>query len=301
MNFWKNDGLNLDVTSVSGTMMALQQVGGNQVHFSGGGIEGVLQAKARGLPIVAVYAYGLPIYETVALSDSGITSYKDLKGKTIGIPDMSQGSYPFARSALKSAGLDPDKDVKWLAIGLGASAVNALRNKEIDAWAVWDTGVAALENRGFKFVNIDPPWINDTIGSVIFVHEDMAKNRPEEVTKFLRGLAKATVFALTNPEASVRNHWQMYPGTKPDVVNAETMAASLNIFQSRVKKLRRLGDLKYGEIGEKQWERTVQGLIENKLLPADFNHKAAYTNRFIAGANDFKEADVIEAAKQSKW
>jgi NitT/TauT family transport system substrate-binding protein len=214
-NFWKDEGLDVDVIGVAGTMLGIQQISTGAVHFATAGPEALLIARQRGLPVVGAYLLSTPIYETVVLESSGVRSYKDLKGKAIGVPEVASGSYPYGRSAVKDAGLDPDRDVSWIAVGLGATAANAFRQKEIEAWATWDTGVAALENGGFKFVKIDPSWHDKMPGSLIVTHVDLLKKRPDLVAKFLRGMAKATVFALANPEATIRNHWRMYPSTKP--------------------------------------------------------------------------------------
>ena len=40
-----------------------------------------------------------------------------------------------------------------------------------------------------------------------------------------RGIAKATVFGLANPEAAVRIHWKLYPASKPQSGDDANMGA----------------------------------------------------------------------------
>ncbi|GAA5233561.1 ABC transporter substrate-binding protein [Verticiella sediminum] len=298
MEYWKNEGLDVGVIGLAGTMLGVQQIATGAVQFATAGPEAVLIARQKGLPIVAVYVMSTPIYETV-VTDDNIKSFKDLKGATIGLPEMASGSLPYARSAVKDAGLDPDKDVKFISVGLGSSAANAIRQKEIAAWSVWDTGVAALENSGFKFTKIDPPWLSKMPGNVIITHEDMVKNHPDVVVKFLRGLAKATVFSLANPEATVRNHWEMYPATKPQEMTPQTFADSLHIYESRASRMVKAPGRKWGENVDAEWGNILLYSVES-LGDAD-TMRASYTNQFIDEVNDFDEEAVIAEAKASKW
>jgi len=53
--------------------------------------------------------------------------------------------------------------------------------------------------------------------------------------KVARAIAKSSVFALANSDAALRNHWKMYPETKPQVVNDETFRQARHIFDSRIE------------------------------------------------------------------
>ncbi len=67
----------------------------------------------------------------MALKESGIESVEDLKGKTIGISDFRSPADLWARSAIRSAGLDPDKDVKFAITPIPAMT-EAVKSKRID-------------------------------------------------------------------------------------------------------------------------------------------------------------------------
>ena len=117
---------------------------------------------------------------------------------------------------LQAAKIDPDKDVQWLPIGEGAQAALALKRGDAAAWFAWDTAVAALEAQGIELVHIKPPYFDDLIGNVILAHEDFLANNKDAVVKVLRCIAKTTIFGLTNPEKTIKVHWEYYPATKPE-------------------------------------------------------------------------------------
>ena len=133
--------------------------------------------------------------------------------------------------------------------------------------------------------------------------EDFVKQHPQAVGKLLRGLAKATVFGLTNPEAAIRNHWKMYPGTRPQGADeAKLMPEALRIFTSRFEGLKlRPGQTRWGENVPAEWAGIVALAKHAGQVPEGFDIAGFYTNEFIDAANAFDRAAVVRQAKESKW
>ena len=304
LGLWKEAGLDVEVVGLSGATAGVQQIASGQVDYATVGTDALMIARSKGIKVKAFYTYAQrPIYQVVALKDSGITKIEDLKGKTIGVPDMSSGSVPFIRSILKRTNIDPDKDVKWLSVGLGAPAANAMRQKAIDVWASWDTAVAALENGGFPFVQIAPDWANQLPGNVMIAKEETLAANPERAIKVARAIAESTVFGLTNPAAAVRNHWKLYPSTKPQGGDdAKALKDAEHIFNSRFDLMKLpTGVAKWGTNIDAKWKDLADLAIEQGLLPKDFDVKSSYTNEFIDKINDFDGNKFKELAKKSSW
>lgn len=300
--FWKEQGLDVDVIGIKGATAGIQQVASGQVDFATVGPEALLIARSKGVNVKGVYIFARkPIYRIVALPDSGIKTPADLKGKTLGVPNMSVGSVPFAKAVLKTAKVDPDADIQWLAVGLGATAANAFRQKDVDAYAAWDTAVAGLENGGMKFTYINPPWMGELMGNLMIAREDTIKEKPDLLVKVARGIAMGSTFGLENPDAAIRNHWKMYPETKPQNMADDSLDKARHIFNSRFELLKPGEGEKWGESIGAQWKRAADMAITENLIPKDFDVTAAYTNEFIDEINKFDEKGVVEKASNSDW
>ena len=63
----------------------------------------------------------------------GIQSAKDLKGKLVGIPSIGSLGYKITVKVLREVGVDPDKDVRFIAVGGDQTRTQQLRAKQIDA------------------------------------------------------------------------------------------------------------------------------------------------------------------------
>jgi NitT/TauT family transport system substrate-binding protein len=304
LGLWKDAGLDVEVIGLSGATAGVQQVASGQVDFASVGTDALMIARSKGIKVKAFYTYAQrPIYQVVALKGGGIARIEDLKGKTIGVPDMSAGSVPFIRSILKRSNIDPDKDVKWLSVGLGAPAANALRQKAVDVWAAWDTAVASLENNGFEFVQIAPAWSNELPGNVLIAKEEAISANPELAIKIARGIAESTLFGFANSSASVRNHWKLYPSTKPQGGDDEkALRDAEHVFDARFDLMKLPpGVTKWGLNIDAKWRELADLTIEQGLLPRDFDSKSAYTNELIDKINDFDADKIKELAKKSVW
>jgi NitT/TauT family transport system substrate-binding protein len=93
-----------------------------------------LVAQGQMSSIVAFYEYTYPYkWDIVVKPNSSIKSYKDLRGKKIGVSNLGVSDYPVTRTVLRKIGIDPDKDVSWVAVGEGVTAGIALNRGDIDA------------------------------------------------------------------------------------------------------------------------------------------------------------------------
>jgi NitT/TauT family transport system substrate-binding protein len=224
-----------------------------------------------------------------------------LKGGTIGRSSTAEANVIYFKTSAHLAGLDPEKDFKWLTVPVGALAL-ALEKGEIAALSTWDTMVASLENRGMQLRELVPPHHDELFGNVVVTRDELIEKRPELVAKVLRGIAKASQFGLANPEAAIRIHWRQYPQTKPQHGSdpAAIMRQSMKVFLIRFKGLELFGTDKYGESLPAQWARAAAMAKEQGIVPADFDPREAWTNQLIDEANKFDRAAIIAQAKAWK-
>jgi NitT/TauT family transport system substrate-binding protein len=304
LDYWKAEGLDVNVFGTAGSTAGIQQMAAGNLNFATVGGEALLVARAKGLKLKAFYMFAREsIYRVAIPQGSPIKSFSDLKGKVVGVPTLTDGQIPYLKGAVQNVGLDPEKDISLLATGTGAPAALAVQKGDVAVYAAWDTVIANLENRGMAFSIIAPPYFGELFGNVVAAREDFLEKNPEVAEKLARGLAKASLFGLTNPEATVRNHWKMYPQTKPDVADQQKlMADALRVFHSRFDGLALKGGVdKWGEMTKAQWDRVAQITKDQGQIPADFDVASAWTNALIPAINRFDAAAVVAQAKASAW
>ena len=302
LGYWKADNLDCTVTTLEGSSAGLQQIAAGNVQFATVGPEVALMAREKGVKVKSFYVVsGTTIFRVVVPRDSAIQKVADLRGKTIGVSALASGAVPVAKALLASGGLDPDKDVQWLAVGTGAPAAVAINQKSIDAMALWGDFQASLENRGLSFREITAPFMKELLGQVVIAREDFLAEQPDVAIAFARGMAKATLFGLTNPEASVKIHWKMYPQSRQQGGDdAQVLKDAIRVFNARFETQRvdNREDKRWGASSPAQWEKLREIYKSQGLIQGTVEAKDVFTNQFIDEINRWDQPAVVRQAKE---
>ncbi|MCE3240250.1 MAG: NMT1-like family, partial [Deltaproteobacteria bacterium] len=89
---------------------------------------------------------------------------EDLKGKIIATSQVGGRAGEIARMVIRNMGLDPDKDVNYLAVGGTMSRLAALSTGKVHAAPISHTVVPIAEDRGLRILQIEPiPLIVDAL------------------------------------------------------------------------------------------------------------------------------------------
>jgi NitT/TauT family transport system substrate-binding protein len=120
----------------------------------------VVRAAIRGLPVRVVASF-LDSPTQMLISRPEYKSVKDLKGKTLGVSTFGATADVAARMMLKYSGVDPEKEMKILALGSDAARFSALKEGIVDVIVIsppadtegrkWGFQVLARAYELFKF------------------------------------------------------------------------------------------------------------------------------------------------------
>ncbi|MGJ5141465.1 ABC transporter substrate-binding protein [Bradyrhizobium oligotrophicum] len=298
----------LGYNAQEGFSLDVQALGTNanvQVATDRGSVTIGVGVPSTALPLLAkrewggaklFYQYTYPYKWDIAVPPgSALKSYTDLKGKKIGVSDFGATEYPVTKNVLKALGLDPDKDVSWVAVGNGTPAGVALQRGVIDALAYFDTGFGQIEAAGIELAYLPRPTTIPMVGGqfLMAMPQTFEKDR-DLLVGFGRSVCKASQFLLANPTAGARAFLKMYPETAPR--GASEDAAVKAVLQSISRRIKLYAppyaDTKMGAINEQEF-RTEAAM--NGLDIKDYN--ALYTNELIDKINNFDAVKVkAEAA-----
>ena len=132
-----------------------------------------------------------------------IRSVVDLKGRTVGVTDATGGSsdYVTLKIIAASVGLDPAKDINWIAIG-GASRNDLLTNGKIDAFMASPPWAQELRGRGTGHVilnsELDRPW-SQYFCCMLLGSADFVRRSPIATKRVVRAMMRATDICAAKP------------------------------------------------------------------------------------------------------
>jgi ABC-type nitrate/sulfonate/bicarbonate transport system substrate-binding protein len=162
----------------------------------------VVGGAIAGLPVRIVAGF-LDNWPMTLIAQPEYKSLKELKGKTLGISSFGATPDVGARMMLKQAGLDPEKDIKVLALGSDAARLTALKQRVVDVVVISPPADAQMEKQGYKILArayelFSFPYLG------LGTHTRKIKEKPDEIRRAIKATIRANRFIRENREEAVR-------------------------------------------------------------------------------------------------
>ena len=162
----------------------------------------VVRAAIRGLPVRVVASF-LDSPTQMLLSRQEFKAVKELKGKTLGVSTFGATADVAARMMLRYSGVDPEKDMKIIALGADQARFTALKEGIVDVIVI--SPPADVEGRKFGFRVLarayelfNFPFVG--LGANVKKFSD----KPDEVKRVIKALIKANRYIRSNRDGSIQ-------------------------------------------------------------------------------------------------
>jgi len=300
LGYWNQEGLDVEVVAVGGSLEAIQQLVAGNVDFAQVNSSVVVQSNANNKTTLrSVMLNTVNDWSVVALEDGPIKSMKDFKGKSIGVPALSTGGMPMLKELLQSNGLVPESDVSIVAVGFGAPAWEAVKSNKVQGLMFFQAAIAGFENFGGKFHYFHgADWRQQPDFSLNTLQKTIDTD-PKMVEAIVRGAVKGTVFSLANPDCTRRIHWKTWPDTKPAGQNLdEETKAKWDMNNLRAQQTGMVEAFKLG--GGKLWGNyrpQEYSLLQDFMLRANLiKAKVPNENLIVAIPAFFEKTNAFDHA-----
>ena len=144
---YEKAGLAVDLVDLKGGSDALKAVLGGSADVVSGYFDHCVNLAARKQELQSFVVYDRYPGEVLVVSPahtSEVKSIKDLSGKKVGVSAPGSSTDFFLKFLLKKNGIDP-ASVAVIGVGLGATAVAAMEQGQIDAAVMLDPSVTVLQ------------------------------------------------------------------------------------------------------------------------------------------------------------
>lgn len=255
MGYYEKLGFRGDYLPTAGSAAAVQLVLAGEAEVANCGFLELIATKTRqpDLPIHMYYSQErLSSYEIIVAEDSPIASLADFAGKRVGVPSLASGALPFARGLLRSAGVDPD-GMEFLPVGVGAQALAALDNGEVDAISIFVGSIAALELLGRTFRSFTAP----IAGGGMVMSDAFVRDNRDLAVAIYQGFILNQKIMHAYPEATARAFWAAYgaPAGDPE----EEMRAAVHYIRRTAAVFQQPDDPQpWGVYTEAEWDTIKQ-------------------------------------------
>jgi NitT/TauT family transport system substrate-binding protein len=206
LGYMKDEGIELDLQVANGSSAVVQQLAAGNAQMGVILAPNTLLGFAEGVKYKAFYDFlTRNTFDVKTLPDSPINKLADLKGRNVGTIDLTRGDLPLLRAQLQNAGLNPSRDVQFVALGPTMSLhALALKDGKVQALNLSWNNTVSVEAAGGKLKCITCDSEELQLASETTVATDAVFRQDRRYVVGLgRAMAKATLFAETNPEAAI--------------------------------------------------------------------------------------------------
>jgi ABC-type nitrate/sulfonate/bicarbonate transport system substrate-binding protein len=240
-----------------------------------GGPDGVLIDAGKGGPlrILAGIVRRPPLW---LIAKPSIKTFAELRGATVGVLSLTEGSSKLLAKMAKAEGLAPG-DLKITRVGGAPTRHTLLQEGKIDAGMQplplnYEAEEAGFNNLGWAG-KYEPEWQFITVNASL----DWARQNPETATKFLRALLRGQQLIGANPGEAAQ-------------IAADALKSPLPLAQRSMSEAVRLGildaHLLWSEVG---LQRIFENMQTDGTIPAEEKFEVS---RLVA-------ADYLRAAQST--
>lgn len=284
--FFKEEGLDVDITSTGGGGPDIRALIAGDVEFSFTTGDNVILANQEGKKLLMV-ASGLnklfinwAIHKESAKA-KGITEssplaerLKALKGLTVGFTSAGALTQHLATFVIRKAGYTPQQDVNIIAIGAGPTWLAALENHKVDVALTAPPVPETAVSRGFammflSYTNYDQLGIPEFLMENLIARPDTVAKDPELVRKMTRALVKANKWALQSTPEQVAEALKPFLGQTPPALLLSGAKAVLPALSPD------------GRTTERSVQSTQDMLEQSGLLKKRVPYSDVVTNEFL--------------------
>ena len=240
--FFKDEGLDVKIEVYDGSEKIFHDLRAGTHQIAIASIESVIAEAYKGgtLRIVAGIAKRPPHF---IIAQPEIKTLADLKGKTIGVVSMHEGTTFFVADIAKAGGFALG-DVKVEAVGGSPTRARLLKERKIDMGLQPYPLSYEAEAQGFTNLGAMAKLVPDYQFVSVMVDENWASKNRRVLAGFLKALRRGTEYMFAHPDESaelgakeLRTSPAFARRALEDTLNMDIMARDLSLTDASLRRV----------------------------------------------------------------
>ncbi len=267
--FYEKEGIDVDIIPGGAESPSIQMVASGSEHFGVVGMGQLMEARAKGVPVVAlatIYRKNPLIWFSV---NPEIKNPQDFIGRKVGVTVGSNSDMLF-KAMLKKVGVDLNK-VETVPVKYD---ISILLTGNIDVYEgyIINQPLSAREH-GFETYIINPTEYGiNFYGDTLFTTEKMIETNPDLVRRFVKSSLRGWEYAYNHPDEAV-TYTLKYSDQLTEEHEIGMMQASLELIKPDNKQI--------GTIEMSVLEEMHELLVSNNILDKPIDLNELYTPEFL--------------------
>lgn len=242
LGYFDAAGIDFDSIAIAGGTQSTAALTGGSVDIIETAFSHIVKSYDAGIHLVAFAAVfeelGLDVVvSSKTLAKSQVSSQSPLaaraaalKGLRIGVTSLGSTTDTFARSLLRSAGLNPDTDASLIRMGNGPGMMSGLSQGAIDGFVFPMPFPQSAEAKGLGKVLISatrgevPEW-RGMLYIVLTTTKKYIDANPAAIQGLTHAIGRSLKFIQENPEDAKNRLRKFFPKVEPEVMDLSLVSA----------------------------------------------------------------------------
>jgi len=198
--YYRAEGVDVELILMSAPIASRALLSGDVLVATVGGAG--LPPLLRGSPFKFLFTtYNRAMFWLYAKPE--IRDVKSLKGKRVGVSGIGSGPDSLLREVLRLNGLDPNRDVTVLSLGVMPQIFSGLQSGIVDAAMLSPPVTFKAQEGGFRELVAFPKQDLVELQGSVLVRDASLQSDPVQMEKFLRGTYKGFLHIKDNRAATI--------------------------------------------------------------------------------------------------
>ena len=198
--YYQAEGVDVELILMSAPIASRALLSGDVLVATVGGAG--LPPLLRGSPFKFLFTtYNRAMFWLYAKPE--IRDVKSLKGKRVGVSGIGSGPDSLLREVLRLNGLDPNRDVTVLSLGVMPQIFSGLQSGIVDAAMLSPPVTFKAQEGGFRELVAFPKQDLVELQGSVLVRDASLQSDPVQMEKFLRGTYKGFLHIKDNRAATI--------------------------------------------------------------------------------------------------
>ena len=203
LRLYEKNGVDAEVVFLRGGTVGTQALVSGSVAFIASSGSAAVEAILSGADLVILAGYS-NLLDQVLVTKKEIKKPAQLKGGKVALNSLSGGSMLAIKIILSALGLDPDKDVSYLALGDPASRFTALRSGAVDATVLTTPFNSIAKKAGYNIFDDLPALKNiDYPSDSLISAREFVRKEPLVTERVIKSISEGIQFYKSNKAQSL--------------------------------------------------------------------------------------------------
>ncbi|MBI4526804.1 MAG: ABC transporter substrate-binding protein [Deltaproteobacteria bacterium] len=216
LRIYEKNGINAETVFLRGGIVGTQALISGSASFLASSGSSAVEAILSGADLVILAGYS-NLLDQILVTKREMKSAAQLKGARVALNSLAGGSLLAVRITLSALGLDPDRDVTYIALGDPASRLTALKAGIVDATVLTTPFNSIAKKAGFNVFDDIPALKNiDYPADSIIASGDFVAREPALAERMIKSIGEAVQFYRSNKTRSLAIVTKYLRGVSPE-------------------------------------------------------------------------------------